>query len=274
MATGHESELLPRLKQGEPKAYEELVRTYSARLLSCAMRILGNAEDARDAVQETLISAWKKIHQFEGTASLYTWLHRIAVNACLARLRSTRSKNEIPLADDERVLVSGMEARPITGSESGPDLEKRTAMRHAIQRALNKIPEEFRVVLLLRDVEELSSKETAEQLGVTDALVRQRLHRARTIMAEMLRPELCAGPGLTCGGRMDLLLDYIDNALPGDLQQPVHDHIHGCPACSNLVSTYRSTIGVPRAMVELIRINQVDEGFILNVVATVAAGQR
>ena len=66
-------------------------------------------------------------------------------------------------------------------------------------------------------------------------------------MAEMLRPELCEGPELTCGGRLDLLLDYIDNSLPQDLQQPVHSHIESCPACTHLLSVYRSTFGVPLA---------------------------
>jgi hypothetical protein len=100
---------------------------------------------------------------------------------------------------------------------------------------------------LLRDVEELSSRETAEQLGINDALVRQRLHRARTIMAEALRPELCDGPALTCGGQLDLLLDYIDGLLPAELQEPVHNHIESCPACSNLHNIYRTTIGLPLA---------------------------
>jgi RNA polymerase sigma-70 factor (ECF subfamily) len=271
MAIENEVELLRRLKQLEPDAFEELVRDSSPRLLSSATRMLGNHDEASDAVQEALISAWRNIHQFEGTATLHTWLHRIVVNACLARLRSARSKNEVPLAEEDRALLSGTESPASAWMVYKPDVEKRIAMRRALQRALKKIPEEFRIVLLLRDVEELSSKETAEQLGITDALVRQRLHRARVIMAEMLRPELCAGPELTCGGQVDLLLDYIDDVLPHALQQPVHTHIDGCLTCSNLLSTYRGTIGVSRSITELIHIDQVDEQFVQNTLKTAAA---
>ena len=257
--------LIAKLKQGDPAAFEDMVRRFSPRLLSSATRVLGNPDEARDAVQEALISTWRNIGQFEGTSALYTWLHRIVINACLGRMRSARAKKEVSISDDERPIAAAFEGLRGAWTEVGPNLEKRTAMRHAIQRALRKIPEEFRIVLLLRDVEELSSKETADHLGIPDALVRQRLHRARTIMAEMLRPELCSGPELTCGGQLDLLLDYVDNSLPANLQRPVHDHIESCPACTNLLTTYRTTIGIPRAIVEL-TIEEVDAAFVQRII--------
>jgi RNA polymerase sigma-70 factor (ECF subfamily) len=261
--------LVAELKQGRAEAFETLVRTYSPRLLSSATRILGSSDDARDAVQEALISAWKGIARFEGAASVYTWLHRIVMNACLTRLRSARSRKEVSLANDTHPVAAAFEELPGMWTETGPSLEKRAAMRRALQRALDQIPQDFRIVLLLRDVEELSSRETAEQLGITDTLVRQRLHRARTIMAELLRPELCEGPALTCGGQLDLLLDYIDSTLPPDLQQPVHDHIESCPACTNLLASYRTTIGIPRALVTITELEGIDPIFVED---TVKAG--
>ena len=257
-----ESSLLIGLRSGDPASFERLVRSNSARLLATASRILGSERDAQDVVQEALISAWKSIDTFEGTSSLYTWLHRIAVNACLARLRTARSKSEVSIADADRPVSLAFEGLPSAWSHSGPSLEQRLAMRRAIQKALNLIPEDLRIVLLLRDVEELSSHEVSERLGIADTAVRQRLHRARTAMAEVLRPELCGGPELTCGGQVHLLLDYIDNKLPSALQPPVHAHIEGCLACTALLNTYRKTIGIPRAIAGLTSPDDVSHGWI------------
>lgn len=247
----NEQELVAGLRSGDSTAFEQLVRTYSRRLLATAARMLGSERDAEDVVQDSLISAWKGIAGFDGAASLYTWLHRISVNACLARLRTMAAKSEVPLAGLDRSVGLAFEGLPTAWAEPGPNLEKRLAMRHAIQRALQQIPEEFRTVLLLRDVEELSSREVSDCLGIPDATVRQRLHRARATMAELLRPELCDGPELTCGGQLDLLLDYIDNLLPAELQGPIHAHIESCPACTSLLHTYRMTVGFPRALADL-----------------------
>lgn len=247
--------------------FEEMVRTHSPRLLATAYRILGNEQDAQDTVQVALISAWKGIASFDGRSSLYTWLHRIVVNACLGFLRSSRSQRESSLEAEGSIQFDGL---PAAWSEPGPTLEKRLAMRRAIQRALSQIPEEFRTVLVLRDVEELSSREVAEMLGIPDATVRQRLHRARAAMAELLRPELCDGPDLTCGGRFDLLMDYIDQALPADLQEPVHNHIEGCAVCSPLLQTYRMTVGLPRAILELTAVESADRDWVARVVSAAA----
>lgn len=251
-----ESELLAGLRAGEPNSFENLVRSFSPRLLSTAMRMLGSEADAQDAVQEALISAWKHIDKFEASSSLSTWLHRIAVNACLARLRSSQAKREVPLSDGASPVNLAFEGLPSAWSEPGPNLEKRVAMRQAIQRALALIPLEFRTVLLLRDVEELSSREVAEQLGISDASVRQRLHRARSTMAELLRPELCEGPALTCGGQFDLLMDYIDQQLPLNLQGPVTEHVQGCETCRSLSAVYRQTVAWPKAIADLTALDE------------------
>jgi len=86
-------------------------------------------------------------------------------------------------------------------------------------------------------------------------------------MAELLRPELCEGPELTCGGELDLLLDYIDCALPAELQTPVHEHIEGCQACTGLMNTYRTTIGIPRAIAELTAVDDIGSGWVAETVA-------
>lgn len=240
-----EAELIKALQQGEPPAFATLVKLVGPRLVGSARRILGSQLEAEDAVQETLLAVWKNIGKFEGGSSLYSWMYRILMNNCFGRLRSTRDSKEISLSrlDKENELTL-----PDTRGRQGPTIEKQIAMRHTIEKALQQIPEEFRVVLLLRDVEELSSKEVAEILGIPDSLVRQRLHRARTVMAEILRPELCSGPELTCGGQLDLLMDFIDGLLAADKLDPVGSHIASCEACSRLLSEYRVTIGFSKAL--------------------------
>lgn len=269
--TGTDDSLLQGLQRGDPGSFEQLARTYGARLLATAGRMLGDESEAQDAVQETLISAWKGISGFAGASSLYTWLHRITVNACLARLRTARAKSEVSIADDRRTIGTAFEGLPPAWADEGPGMERQITMRNALKKAMAAIPDELRVVMLLRDVEGLSSREVAEQLGITDATVRQRLHRARTLMAELLRPELCDGPELICGGQLDLLLDYIDNALPGELQGPVHGHIEGCPACASLRDIYRMTIGVPKAIAELTAENAISDAWVIKTTALALA---
>lgn len=257
-----ETELIAKLRAQDPASFEEIVRQYSARLTSTAGRIFGNDRDSQDAVQDAFISAWQAIGTFKGESSLYTWLHRITVNVCLARMRSSQFRNEVSIADENHEVGIAYADLPAAWSEPSPDMENRLAMRQSIERALKGIPEEFRTVLILRDVEDFSSREVAEQLGLSDATVRQRLHRARAAMAEQLRPELCNAPPLTCGGQLDLLFDYIDNALAQEQQGPVGDHIRDCVTCSGLLHTYRATVGLPRAILDLTAASEPKEEWI------------
>ena len=267
MSTDDDSSLVADLKAGCPEAFEKLVLAFSPRLLASATRVLRSHEEAQDAVQDGLISTWKNIAQFNEDSALYTWLHRIIINACLARLRSSHSKRMLSMEDAGGSGNSEFAGLAAAWPPSGPSLEERVAMRRTLERALEELPEELRLVLILRDVEEFSSKEVAGVLGVTDANVRQRLHRARTIMAELLRPELCSGSDLTCGGQLDLLFDYIDNLLLPAPQQLVRDHISTCPTCSELEQGYRATIGLPRSILELTHEDSLPSAFLTSTVA-------
>jgi len=242
MTKSTESELVDGLQRGDSAAFATLADLFGPRLLASGTRILGNREEAQDAVQETLLSVWKNVGRFERASSLYSWMHRILINVCLARLRSTRMTREVRLSEDETKFRGDADLSELRDDQPGPSLEKRIAMRRSIERALQQIPDEFRAVLLLRDVEELSSRETAERLSISDALVRQRLHRARSVMAEILRPELCSGPELTCGGRLDLLMDFMDELIPQELCPAVREHVQSCEHCSSLLTAYRETV--------------------------------
>ncbi len=185
-----ESALLARLRAGEDDAYHQLVRDYGGRMLAVARRFLRNEEDARDAVQDAFLSAFRSIGSFEGGARLSTWLHRIVVNAALMKLRTRRRKPEKPIEDlmpgfieDGHFAQIPMAWRPSAADE----LESRE-IRELVLRNIDLLPAIYRTVLLLRDVEERDTETTAELLRITTAAVKTRLHRARLALRNLLDP--------------------------------------------------------------------------------------
>jgi RNA polymerase sigma-70 factor (ECF subfamily) len=182
--------LLDRLRQGDADAFEALVRREMPRLLATARRLLRSEEDAKDAVQETFVSAFRSIGTFEGAARLSTWLHRIAVNACLMKLRSRRRRPEDPI---EPLLPQFLEdGHHTTHTPEWRDdalaLMERREEREFVRARIDDLPESYRTVLILRDIEELEPAATAAILGVSENLVKVRLHRARQALRALLEP--------------------------------------------------------------------------------------
>jgi RNA polymerase sigma-70 factor (ECF subfamily) len=190
--SARETHLLEGLRRGESAAFETLVRQYSGRMLATARRLLGTEHDAWDAVQDAFLSAFKAIDQFTGSAKLSTWLHRIVVNAALMKLRSRRRKPEESIEDLlPHFDAQGEWASRVSHWDAPSDVllqrqEVRTLVRHCIDR----LPETYRTVLLLRDIEELDTEEVANTLGVTPNAVKIRLHRARQALRTLLEREL------------------------------------------------------------------------------------
>jgi RNA polymerase sigma factor (sigma-70 family) len=187
---GTEGALLEALRAGRDEAYEELVRAHGARLLAVARRFLGNDEDARDAVQDAFLSAFRSIGRFEGNASIATWLHRIVVNASLMKLRTRRRKPEEALDDLlPSFLSDGHQAHPAGPWRPEAELERRE-LRELVRLSIDRLPDAYRTVILLRDVEELDTAETAAILGVGPGAVKTRLPRARQALRTLLDPHL------------------------------------------------------------------------------------
>jgi RNA polymerase sigma-70 factor, ECF subfamily len=183
-----EAALLAGLRAGSDDAYETLVRDTSSRLLAVARRIVGTDEEARDVLQEAYLSAFKALGQFEAAAKLSTWLHRIVVNKALMRLRTRKRKPEEPI---EPLLPSfkddGHLVQPATAWNEGADVTLERAETRAFVRAqIDTLPDTYRTVLLLRDIEELNTPETAAMLGITENAVKIRLHRARQALRALL----------------------------------------------------------------------------------------
>jgi len=187
-----EVKLVERLIAGDEQAYEELVRSYGGRLLAVARRFLHVEEDARDAVQDAFLSAFRGIQRFEGNAQLSTWLHRIVVNASLMKLRTRRRKPEQSIEDLlPGYLEDGHFERPASPWRTDDlDPAQQDELRELVLRSIHSLPEGHRNVLLLRDIEGLDTEEAAELLGISPGAVKTRLHRARQALRELLEPHL------------------------------------------------------------------------------------
>ncbi len=239
-----DGQLWQRWRGGEPSAFDQIVRRHTGRLLAVATRLTRDPVEADEVVQDAFIAAFRGAAGFDGRAQVSTWLHRITVNAALARLRGRTRRREVAME----------QAFPATGDEPHGDLPDRAAadasarsdVARTVWAAIDALDEEQRTIMVLRDVEELSSKEVAAMLGISDASVRQRLHRARQTVAERLRPELCGGGDITCGGRLDLLLDFLDHALAEEWLEAVPSHVAGCAICTGLADGYRGVLDTVR----------------------------
>jgi len=185
-----ERQLLAKVRAGDEEASAALVRKYGGRMLAVARRFLPFEEDSADAVQDAFLSAFRSLVNFEGNSSLGTWLHRIVVNSCLMKLRAQSRSRQIPIDDllptfDE----TGHHARPVRRWEDQAFLRlTREETRVQVRACIDRLPKAYRTVLLLRDIEELDTEETAKQLEITPAAVKTRLHRARQALRTLLEP--------------------------------------------------------------------------------------
>ncbi len=183
-----ERRLVARLRAGDEAAFEELVRGHGPRLLVVARRIVRNEEDARDCVQEAFAAAHRKLCGFEERSRLATWLRRIVTNSALMKLRAQRSRPEEPI---EQALPKydryGYLEGPIDTNSLGADeLLDQAGARKKVRDAIEGLPDSYRTILLLRDIEGVDTEEAASALGITPGAARVRLHRARTALKAAL----------------------------------------------------------------------------------------
>jgi RNA polymerase sigma-70 factor (ECF subfamily) len=187
-----EAELARGIREGDAAAFEQVVRLYGGRLLAVTRRILRDEEAARDAVQDAFVSAYKSRRQFHADARVSTWLHRIAVNAALMKLRTQRRKPEEPIDG----LLPGFKddghhaERFVAWTEPADVTVSRKETAEAVRRAIDQLPESYRTVLLLRDIEGLDTEEAAKMLGITPNAAKIRLHRARMALRSLIAPTL------------------------------------------------------------------------------------
>jgi len=189
-------ELLERIRAGDERACEALVRQHGGRMLAVARRFLRTEEDSGDAVQDAFLSAFRSLEGFERNSALGTWLHRIVVNVCLMRLRARSRSREVRIDDllptfDE----TGHHSHPVRPWEDDALARlTRAETRAHVRACIDRLPDPYREVLVLRDMEELDTEQTARQLGINPGAVKTRLHRARQALRTLLEP-LVLGDG-------------------------------------------------------------------------------
>lgn len=187
---GSDADLLEWVRAGDEAAFAELAGLAGPRMLAVARKMMPREEEALDAVQDAFLNAFRSLEKFDGRSQLTTWLHRITVNACLMKLRSRRRRPERPI--EELLPAFKPDGHQVVGSSRWQDESSaglsRAEVRELVRRKIAELPEPYRVVLVLRDIEELSTEETAEALGLTPNAVKTRLHRARQALRGLLDP--------------------------------------------------------------------------------------
>jgi RNA polymerase sigma-70 factor (ECF subfamily) len=178
-----DEEIVARVITGETALYEIIMRRYNQRLYRVARSILRDDGEAEDVMQDAYVRAYQHLNQFEGRARFSTWLIRIAVHEALARLRRHGRHDSIDAVTPE--------GTPMTTElpSHAPDPERRAStaeLKHLLENAVLELPDSYRTVLVMRDVEELSTAETADALGLSEENVKVRLHRARAMMRRAL----------------------------------------------------------------------------------------
>lgn len=180
-----DKKLVELAKQGDKAALSKLVNTYSERIYNLALRILRNREEAEDILQETFITAFEKLHGFDGRSSFFTWIYRIATNASLMRLR--KKKLVFQQISDDPDFQESVESRVFIDWSQDPSVnlfDKETKKK--LDVAINKLSDIYRSVFVLRDIENLSIKETSAILNISEENVKIRLRRARQFLRDYL----------------------------------------------------------------------------------------
>lgn len=179
MRTKDLPELILDARDGDRGAFDEIVRRTYADTFSLAHRLTGNAEDAGDVAQETYIRAFRYLQRFRGDAQFSTWLYRITTNCASTHLGRMRRHRHDELRADSPVADDNPEFDPALRADA-------SAMRDEVQRALRRLPERLRAVVVLRDVHDLSHNAIATELGITETAAKVRLHRARVRLRELV----------------------------------------------------------------------------------------
>jgi len=186
-----ENHLIDKLLINDNKAYDRLVRDYSSKMYAIARRLLRNESDAEECLQKSFIQVFKKIERFRRDSSLDTWLHRITVNYALMMLRAQKKQQTTSLEGFTQHYNEYGERTTFTNN-SGNNLEsffEQQETQMSINEFIRSLPEKYCNVILLRDIQELSTKDTAEILAISEAAVKTQLHRGRLLLKALIEQQ-------------------------------------------------------------------------------------
>ena len=178
-----DEEVVARVRSGDQPLFEIVMRRYNQRLFRAARAILRDDADAEDAVQQAYIAAYRHLDQFAGTARFATWLTRIAIREALGRLRTRKRRGEVEFDAEAGETMTMMKQNP---DDSPEDHAQQRELGGILESAVDALPEIYRVVFMMREVEQLSTQETADVLELSEEAVKVRLHRARAMLRDGL----------------------------------------------------------------------------------------
>ena len=177
----NERELIARLQKRDEAAFEELIRQYEKKVYTLCFRMCGKSEDAEEAAQDAFIALWRGIDRFRQESSLSTWIYRLATNACIDTLRRRKKQSGSVSLDDEELFVDAVDTSP----QPQETVEHRETQK-LLQEGLSALPEEYRKVLILREIEGLSYTEIAESASIELGTVKSRISRGRSLLRNFL----------------------------------------------------------------------------------------
>lgn len=180
-----DNQLVKKLLKGNEKAFAELVNRYSQKVYNLAMRIARNQEDAEEILQDVFVTVYRKIDKFEGKAAFSSWLYRITANTAFMKLRKRKQTPAVSLEETGHHVQQSW-----LGEQSNLNdvdmISSRHELRHRLEEAIEKLPREYRVIFILRDVDGLSNQEVSDILSLSIPAVKSRLHRSRLMLKKRL----------------------------------------------------------------------------------------
>ncbi len=179
-----DTELIRQIKRGDERAFEELIKRYSNLIINLATQIMGSQDEGWDIAQEVFISVWKNIKSFDTNKNFYPWVRKITINACYEELRKRKGHIESSLDDveDDEPSIDLPDK-----TYSPEDILDKIELKEMVEKALNSLPEHYRVTLWLRIIENLSYEEIAETLNINIGTVKSRINMARKMMQDRLK---------------------------------------------------------------------------------------
>jgi RNA polymerase sigma-70 factor, ECF subfamily len=243
-----DTDLLNALQRGDDSAIEELLRRYQSRIYRYGMRMCGDPEDAKDVLQDTLLTMTRSLRSFRGASSLSTWLYAIARSLCLKKRRKSK------FAPAEELSLSGMDSDhsgPVGPLSERPDhIVNARELGNYLNKAVQALDPIYRDVLLLRDGEGLSAAEVASVLGISVDAVKSRLHRARLAVRDQMAPLVGVLPKpVTAASRKcpDVLLlfsRHLENEIDPEICKTMEQHLAECSGCRDDCESLKKTLAL------------------------------
>ncbi len=178
--------LVDQFKQGRQEAFEEIIERYETKVMNLALRFTRNQEDAEEVMQDVFTTVYRKIDGFRGQSAFSSWLYRIVVNAAFMKLRKRKQSQTVSMDDLAPAVKQYCMERDVVASSHSYNIAVTHELQEVLQRAIDKLPDQYRAVFVLRDVDGLSNQETGKILDLSIPAVKSRLHRSRIMLRKRL----------------------------------------------------------------------------------------